>query len=291
MLWRAGAVTEAEHKSHCFYIIKNWIEAIPAKHKVVILSNQDRDVNYRYELATIKPYKGNRKSTKPLHYEDSYEYLVKHHGAITTTQGEADDFVSACSYERRWEIGETCLIASIDKDLLNTPGTHFNWVTGEIKEVTYAMANKNFYTQCLSGHSTDNIMGLPEVTPQMKYYARDARGIRKKCGIKTAEKLMETCSSDERSLAIRVIACYLSHAKKEFQFDTSMTDEEIIQCGLLCFLENARLLWIERKYRERYKVPEGIAINPSGGRLIDTTTSLMDGPYVNLREYIEENNL
>jgi len=59
--------------------------------------------NFREEVATILPYKGNRTQDKPVHYQRIKEYLIsKHHAEVIDGQ-EADD---ALSIRQRELIGE-----------------------------------------------------------------------------------------------------------------------------------------------------------------------------------------
>ena len=82
MLWRAGAVTEDEPASHCFQIMKGWLGEIPADCLDIWLSNPDKSVNYRYDIAKYQLYKGNRKQDKPKHYEAAKDYLRAYQGAL-----------------------------------------------------------------------------------------------------------------------------------------------------------------------------------------------------------------
>jgi hypothetical protein len=56
--------------------------------------------------------------------------------------------------------GEDTIICSIDKDLRTIPGKHYNLDSGVVDEVTRHDAWHNFWSQVLTGDSTDNIEGL-----------------------------------------------------------------------------------------------------------------------------------
>lgn len=284
MIWRAGAVTEAEQPSHCFHIIKGWINEVPAKEKIVVLSNKDKSVNSRYEIAQTVPYKGNRKQSQFKHHDAARQYLIDHWDAVVVDRQEADDYVSAMAYQHGG------LIASIDKDLKNTPGTHYNWVNGETQTISHGVANLNFYRQCLSGDATDNIKGLTELTKSCHVFADDARGLKKACGEKTAEKLLHSVSS-EKYLCYVVLICYLSYAFQTFDKeikDGDFTIEEVHCMGLMHFLENARLLWMEREWGEGYKVPKELGIDLRvRSRMLTTDFDLSQPGMTNLRGYID----
>ena len=105
-------------------------------------------------------YKANRKdSDKPLHMEEIVDYLVRTWGAVQVNNEEADDRVSwmQCTTTR-----ETCIVA-IDKDLLNTPGWHYNYDKDIKQYITREEADVNFARQLLSGDVSDNIPGLAKI--------------------------------------------------------------------------------------------------------------------------------
>jgi DNA polymerase-1 len=115
--------------------------------------------NYRTDVATIKPYKGNRKQDKPVHFQAIRDYLVNVHGAEVVDGMEADDALG---------INQTkdTIIASIDKDLDMVEGLHYNWRKGDLYYVTKEEGRRNFYRQLLTGDSTDNIVGIPGIGPK-----------------------------------------------------------------------------------------------------------------------------
>lgn len=84
--------------------------------------------NFRNDIAVTVPYKGNRKSEKPVHYHLLREYLVDA-WAATVSQGiEADDMLAI----RATELGESSVIVSLDKDLDQVPGWHYNFSKGAV---------------------------------------------------------------------------------------------------------------------------------------------------------------
>ena len=54
----------------------------------IFLSGQ---TNFRYDIATIQPYKGNRTDRKPYWYNEIREYLINNRGAEVVQGIEADD--------------------------------------------------------------------------------------------------------------------------------------------------------------------------------------------------------
>ena len=157
---RMGEITTtvvAEPLSHALRLVKNMLlrahEASGAATSRVFLSGP---TNYRTALATIRPYKGNRPSNKPVHYEKIREYLISTHHAEVSDNVEADDMLGIN------QRSGAC-IATIDKDLDNIPGYHYNLRSGRFYDVLPAVATRNFYTQLLTGDATDNIVGVPGI--------------------------------------------------------------------------------------------------------------------------------
>jgi len=132
----------------------------------VVLSGKD---NFRNEIAPddseiwkdskFVGYKANRKDfQKPAHWQMLREWLEDKPYTIISENEEADDVVSRAMVEGY--VG-----ASNDKDLDNTPGLHYNFNKGELYELTEAEAIRNFYRQCLTGDTADNIPGLKGIGP------------------------------------------------------------------------------------------------------------------------------
>jgi hypothetical protein len=116
--------------------------------------------NFRLDLATIRPYKGNRKEdNKPHWYQQIRNYLTETWDAEVIEGREADD---ECSIVQRQSDSPT-IIATIDKDLDMVPGRHYDYVrrTFYVTEPSEGMAL--FYKQVLSGDSTDNIAGCYKI--------------------------------------------------------------------------------------------------------------------------------
>ena len=118
--------------------------------------------NFRNEVAVTAPYKGNRKDVKkPVHLPLLREYLVKGWGAQVSEGQEADDDIAT----RATELGDDAVIVSIDKDFMQVPGWHYNFVKRERKYVTPEEGLRFFYSQILIGDSADNIKGAYRVGP------------------------------------------------------------------------------------------------------------------------------
>lgn len=156
--------------------------------------------NFRFDIATIAPYKGNRNGLeKPYHWQTVSDRLLSHWGARIVEGVEADD---ALAIKGQWHAqrGRLYVIASRDKDLRMVPCSHYSWACGEsqpeipvheveglgsIELITREYINihgkkvktnkvkgyglKFFYAQLLTGDSVDNIKGCPRVGPVEAY--------------------------------------------------------------------------------------------------------------------------
>ena len=156
----AGFASEGEALPHMLSTVKSMIKRIvegaKAETYTVLLT---RDDNFREDIATLQPYKGNRKGNrKPDNYEEMTEYLaVYHHGWFVDGEEADDQLGIRCIHN-----GDT--IATIDKDLDNVPGWHYNWQKDKLYYVTPVDAMRHFYTQLLTGDAVDHIPGLFRLT-------------------------------------------------------------------------------------------------------------------------------
>ena len=140
--------------------INKIIEATQADSYQLYLTSTDKS-NFRYKVATIKPYKGNRPTEKPFYYDKIRKFLIESRDAIEVFDMEADDALSIAQYKDL----ENTVIASRDKDLDMVPGLHYNWGAGNQKEKELWCQDeldgkKCFYCQLLIGDQCDNIPGL-----------------------------------------------------------------------------------------------------------------------------------
>ena len=167
--------------------------------------------NFRKEL--YPQYKANRTQPKPRHLEAARYFAIREFNAEAEYQLEADDLLG---------INQTpdSVICSLDKDLLQIPGNHFQW---EIRTNKYTKPEKfitqteieglrHFYEQCIKGDTSDNIkgiMGLGEVK---------------------AKRALSGCQTEEEMFSV---------VKELYN-----NDQE--------FLLNAACLWILREDREPF---------------------------------------
>ena len=115
--------------------------------------------NFRYGVATRATYKGNRDAPKPIHSKALVAHLMKR-GAEVSAGEEADDLLGIHATASPGSV-----IASVDKDLMQIPGKHYNFVTKEEVTVSPKEAAFSFYAQVLSGDPVDNVPGLTGIGP------------------------------------------------------------------------------------------------------------------------------
>jgi 5'-3' exonuclease len=154
---------EHEPLSYCLQNVKKKIESIleatGCDSYRIFLTGPN---NFRLEIAP--DYKANRDPDhKPHWYKEIKEYLIEKHGAEITNGFEADDAMG-------WNQTDDTIICTKDKDLDMVPGKHYNWspkkIDAGVYHVTEVEGLRFFYTQCLTGDSTDNIPGLFKLTGQ-----------------------------------------------------------------------------------------------------------------------------
>lgn len=114
------------------------------------------DNNFRYGVAKTRAYKGNRVQAKPVYFNETFEFYLRK-GALVIDGMEADDAMGIAQTES----GGKHIICSIDKDLWQIPGRHYNWQDdGRRFRMSPVDSHLWFMAQVISGDQTDNIPGL-----------------------------------------------------------------------------------------------------------------------------------
>ena len=161
------------------------LDAVNATSYQLYLTTSDKS-NFRYEVATIQPYKGNRvNKEKPRFYQEIRNFIKDHRDGIEISGREADDAMCEAQWynvqcARRFigcgikgahidleelQTFSTTVICSRDKDLRMREGWHYSWpISGQLEKPMYWVTEieglKWFYSQMLMGDSTDHIPGL-----------------------------------------------------------------------------------------------------------------------------------
>lgn len=114
--------------------------------------------NFRKKI--LPTYKENRDNTrKPLTLKFCRDYIFKKYNGISKPNLEADDVIGILATSNI--IKGTKVICSIDKDLNQIAGLHYNPKEKEFYSITPLEGERNFYKQVLIGDQTDNYKGCP----------------------------------------------------------------------------------------------------------------------------------
>ena len=103
-------------------------------------------------------YKSNRKAdTKPKMLDELKDAIASDWKSILRQGLEADDLMGMFSTHPA--LRDKCIIATIDKDLDQIAGWHYNWNHSKTYEVTPEGGNLYFWEQVLTGDTTDGYKG------------------------------------------------------------------------------------------------------------------------------------
>lgn len=163
LAWRYQDVSTTQMKSEVDNWVRNILTQTEATHYLGFVGGVG---NFRKEVATTKPYKGQRKEDpegvrywKPI----IKGHLLDHWGFTQVDGQEADDACSVAHslYSQEYEV----TIAHIDWDLDAIPGKHFNYGKSLYYSLTPFQAQYNFWHQMITGCSGDEVPGLPKGGP------------------------------------------------------------------------------------------------------------------------------
>lgn len=236
ILWRVGRTTDNDPEwvaaARAEEMLDNILTKTSASGFQVFLSDS-RENNFRWQL--WQGYKANRPPDKPTHYDFLKELMLSKWKARIAFGMEADDALGISQVDslyafdpdpRYWHQPKhlDTVICSIDKDLLQIPGNHYNFVNDEFKCITWYEGMLHFYRQMLVGDKSDNIRGCRGIGP-----------------VKAAKALDGTYDPDaeildQEEILSRIFDLYLKQ-------EDSMSSEEILQHMLLV----GRLLKIKQQ--------------------------------------------
>ena len=218
---------------HVLHTVKHMLESqltkIHDKFKVdvkpVVLL--DGSGNFREQIATIKPYKGNRPSDgKPKMHKEIRNYLIDNWGAELVHGQETDDEMAI----RQAQSKDSTIIVAVDKDMLQVPGWHLNPNKG-FKKVGQQEALERLYVQCLTGDSVDNIGGCYKIGP------------------KGAQELIIGKKLKAKHMYDLTLGCYYTSMERYGDDIYGGLDAEA------ALLENMRLVYLRREPGEMWNPP------------------------------------
>lgn len=237
-------IYEPEPETHAFHIVKTTMKQVKEDLRFRIkdfTSELQAEETYLTNKGSFREvidpeYKVNRKDIRrPKHLNAAKDYLRSKHSAVTRPgELEADDLL-AIRMTYWQERGYTPICVSIDKDLKQVPGWHWDFVKKELTYVTELEGTQSFYRQLLTGDSTDGIIGI------------------KGCGPKTAEKAINGLI-DEYEMYKECMSRWLKFMK---QFKGESEDDWITRVVTRMHL-NGRLLYLLRHEDEHWQRPKEV---------------------------------
>ncbi len=158
--WDTDTVSEADDFEKAKFDFEAFVEALISTMKdcgggLLCFSSQP---NFRYQV--LPTYKHNRKDTpKPKLLYQLRDWAIAAFPSKVKPTLEADDILGVMMTKDP----DQYIIASIDKDLKQVPGRHYDWKHDKKFVVTEAEADLYFYTQVLTGDPTDGYQGCPGI--------------------------------------------------------------------------------------------------------------------------------
>jgi DNA polymerase-1 len=173
--------------------------------------------NFRYGV--LPTYKHNRAAKEPPTLLGGIREWMKTEWSFRVIPRlEADDVlgIMATSMPRT-------IVASIDKDLLQIPGRHYNWRSRNVYTVGPNEADWWFWRQVLTGDSVDGFKGIPGVGPVK------------------AEKLLNEVPWYDREYAVAL--AYMDRCLSRDYFLSQVRVARILRAGEWCERTGRIKLW------------------------------------------------
>jgi DNA polymerase-1 len=214
--------------SRCNALVEQILEEVKADEYRLYLSGPN---NFRKKI--YPAYKANRVQPPPIHLAVCKKFLEEKWGAVWTDGYEADDALGIAQTPNS-------IICSIDKDLKQIPGLHYNFVKKEFDEVSVEQGFRSFYTQMLVGDASDNIKGCPGI------------------GKAKAPRILAGCETEQEMFdAVRA----------SYNDDDSM----FINGQLLYILQEENVYWNPEKFIEHDEEVLSESIQPMQTEVIQST--------------------
>jgi 5'-3' exonuclease len=168
--------------------------------------------NYRDDLypmykQTTMRVKGRKE--RPAHFARVKEYLYNRKDVIVADNIEADDLLGIWSQQ----LEGNCVIVTVDKDMAQLPGIHYNPRKERYSIVDKDKADRFFLEQLLKGDPMDKIPGLPGL------------------GDRKAEKILESAKTVKEAVNLVLDNYFLVYGDDWVNY----------------FVANGKLLYLQRK--------------------------------------------
>ncbi len=117
--------------------------------------------NFRYEV--LPSYKGNRDPSKKPEMLDQVKEIMEEMYPLTLRVAhlEADDVMGII--QTHPDFKDRTTIATLDKDLKQISGEHYNWRTKELFTTAWPSTELFFFYQLLRGDTADGYKGCPQM--------------------------------------------------------------------------------------------------------------------------------
>ena len=157
IVWAVGCVVKEDPLENALHSVKMMLNNILDKtecddHQLFLTGER----NFRKEVH--ESYKANRKQERPHWYNEIRQYMIDHWGAEVVDEVEADDALGL-------NANDSTILVSIDKDLDQIPGMHYNYNKDSAYYVNSEEGDRFFWTQMLTGDRADNIAGIAGIGP------------------------------------------------------------------------------------------------------------------------------
>lgn len=235
LIYRVGFGAQSKEEVKPAEMVVTWVDNIINDMKTKLQSDKVEcfltrpgKTNFRYNRATLLPYKGNRTdASRPVLYVDIYNHIITSYKTFEAIDCEADDLMGLRHTE-----GCDTIICTIDKDLRMLPGKYYNFVEDTLETLddygNLQLVNNNrkligeglmwFYAQMLLGDRVDNIPGISGV------------------GVVATHRLLHKCKTEDELFKV-VWKQYLRYYRTK--------KKRIDECAEI-MVEIADLLWIQR---------------------------------------------
>lgn len=254
LLYRIGYTTQEDSEGIAKVRVDDLIDSIlletGAKEFEVWLSDKTEN-GFRFGL--YPQYKANRTQPRPTHYELLKEHLVVEWGARIALGMEADDALGITQTNGYKGWFET-VICSIDKDLLQIPGQHYNFVKKEWQTLTPWEGKQWHYQQILIGDTVDNIRGCKGIGP-----------------VKAGKAILPIRS--ERGEGALFDACYQAYQKQEGKEKSKQEIlDHILLVGRLLKIRQSEdeILW---RFPEQSLITDLPKLSSTASVLVESTPS------------------
>jgi len=215
--------------------------------------------NFRYSV--LPTYKHNRRDRdKPDMLKELRKYVQSKYKVKVKPKLEADDVMGILATLSP----NKYIIATIDKDLDQIAGTHYNWMHDKIYNVDPKDAERYFYKQILMGDSTDGYKGCPSI------------------GDKRSDKILNNMKSNESYWDV-VVDTYESKGLTEEDALVQARVARILQATEWDFNTDTLRLWTPPKKDILFK-KENFQIFKERGNVILENTEI-ENAHTHIKKY------